>query len=51
MIIIPFVIDDTELDDECQYYLCRQEMFYGTVPPVDERIEELITHIKNILDS
>lgn len=51
MIIIPFVVDDTELDDECQYYLCRQEMFYGTVPPVDERIEELITHIKNILDS
>ena len=27
MIIVPFIIDDSEMDDECQYYLCRQERF------------------------
>lgn len=50
MIIVPFIIDDSEMDDECQYYLCRQEMFFGKKPPIDERIHELILRIKDVLD-
>ncbi len=51
MIIVPFIIDDAELDSECQYYLCRQEMFSGNVPPLEERIQELILRIRNVLKS
>lgn len=50
MTIIPFIIDDAEMDDECQYYLCRQEMFFGKTPPIDERIHELAMRIKDILE-
>ena len=50
MIIVPFIIDNAEMDDECQYYLCRQEIFYGKKPPIDDRIHELITRIKDVLD-
>lgn len=50
MIIVPFIIDNAEMDDECQYYLCRQEMFYGKKPPIDDRIHELIARIKDVLE-
>lgn len=50
MIIVPFIIDNAEMDDECQYYLCRQEMFYGKKPPIDDRIHELIMRIKDVLE-
>lgn len=50
LIIVPFIIDDSELDDECQYYLCRQEMFFGEKPPIDERIRELVKRIEDILN-
>lgn len=50
MIIVPFIIDDSDMDDECQYYLCRQEMLFGKKPPIDERIHELIMRIKDVLD-
>lgn len=50
MIIVPFIIDNSEMDDECQYYLCRQEMFFGKIPPIDDRIHELIMRIKDVLD-
>lgn len=50
IVIVPFIIDDSEMDDECQYYLCRQEMFFGKKPPIDDRIHELIIRIKDVLD-
>lgn len=47
--IIPFVLDDSELDDECKYYLCRQEMFWGKEPPIKSRIRELANEINRML--
>lgn len=44
--IIPFILDDAELDDECLYYLCRQEMVSGNFPPLEERINDLICRIR-----
>lgn len=49
LILIPFVLDDTELDDECEYYLCRQERFFGNKPPIHVRINELVNRIKEIV--
>lgn len=46
--LLPFILDDSELDDECQYYLCRQEMINGTLPPIEARINELIEEIQKI---
>lgn len=48
--IIPFIIDECELDDECQYYLCRQEMFDGTNPPMYNRILEIVKQIKKYIE-
>lgn len=50
MVIIPFIIDDSEMDDECEYYLCRQEKFFGITPPIDDRIQELINCIREVLE-
>lgn len=49
MKIIPFILDNSELDDECQYYLCRQEMFFGKMPPISERVKELVSKIYDIV--
>ena len=49
MRIIPFILDDSPLDDECAYYLCRQEFFFGNRPPLDMRINELAQIIKDML--
>ncbi len=46
MIIMPFKIDGAELDDECRYYLGRQEFFMGEKPPIDERIAQFVNSIK-----
>lgn len=43
------MLDESELDDECEYYLCRQERFYGNKPPIHDRIDELVQRIKAIL--
>jgi len=48
--IVPFIIDEAELDDECSYYLCRQEFFFGKRPPVTERIQELVLKIQDMLE-
>ncbi|MCR5835602.1 MAG: toll/interleukin-1 receptor domain-containing protein [Lachnospiraceae bacterium] len=50
MKIIPFILDNSELDEECEYYLCRQEMFFGQKPPVDKRIDELCKLIESIFE-
>lgn len=50
IIIIPFIIDECELDEECEYYLCRQEMINGTNPPILDRINEIAIRITNLLD-
>ena len=49
MKIVPFVLDDSKLDDECEYYLCRQERFIGYIPPRDDRICELVRRIREII--
>lgn len=51
MIIMPFKIDGAELDDECRYYLGRQEFFMGEKPPIDERIMQFVNSIKKVLKS
>ena len=48
--IIPVLLDDTELDDECSYYLCRQEMFDGKRPPIESRIEEISKKVADMLE-
>ena len=48
--IVPFIIDDSELDDECSYYLCRQEFYFGKTPPIKARIDELVGKISGMLE-
>ena len=48
--IVPFIIDDAELDDDCSYYLCRQEFYFGKKPPLKERIQELVGKIADMLE-
>lgn len=48
--MIPFFIENVELDSECIYYLCRQEMFHGEKPPIEERIEELAGQIHKMME-
>jgi len=50
LIIMPFKIDTTELDDECRYYLGRQEMFMGEKPPIEERISQFVNCIKKVIN-
>ena len=49
MRIVPFLVNDVELDDECMYYLCRQEIFSGYTPPLVERVKEMADRISNML--
>lgn len=48
--IVPFLMDDTELDDECSYYLCRQEFFFGKLPPIEQRIADLAEKIQGMVE-
>ena len=48
---MPFKIDDAELDDECRYYLGRQEFFMGEKPPIEERIDLFVDKIKKVLNT
>lgn len=50
LIMIPFIIEECELDEDCQYYLCRQEMFDGSQPPIVQRINDVVSRITNLLD-
>ncbi|MBQ9922366.1 MAG: toll/interleukin-1 receptor domain-containing protein [Clostridia bacterium] len=50
LIIMPFKIDASELDDECRYYLGRQEFFMGERPPIEERIVQFVQNIKKVFE-
>lgn len=50
LIIMPFKIDAADLDDECRYYLGRQEFFMGEKPPIEEKIEQFVNSIKKVLN-
>ena len=50
MKIIPVILDEARLDEECAYYLCRQEFFFAKQPPVEKRIGELVSRIQQILE-
>lgn len=50
LVIMPFKIDDVELDDECRYYLGRQQFFMGNKPPIDVKIEHFVQSIKKVLE-
>ena len=50
LIMIPFIIEKCKLDEESEYYLCRQEMLDGSNPPVTQRISDLAMRIKNSLE-
>lgn len=47
--IVPFILDNTELDEECQYYLCRQEFISGETPPIQDRVRYLVDRIIEIV--
>lgn len=49
LIIVPFLVDDTELDDDMDYFLCMQEMFFGRNPPLEERISEIANRVREML--
>ena len=49
LVIIPFILDSSELDDECKYYLCRQEKLSAVQPPLEARISELIDRVKELV--
>lgn len=48
--LLPFIIEECELDEDCQYYLCRQELFNGIVPPISKRINDIVDRIRSILE-
>lgn len=50
LIIMPFKIDNSELDDECRYYLGRQEFFKAEKPPIEERVKQFVNSIKKVLE-
>ena len=50
LIIMPFKIDGTPLDDDCRYYLSRHETFSGERPPIEEKIQQFVNSIKNVLE-
>lgn len=51
LIIMPFKIDGAELDDECRYYLGRQEFFMGEKPPIEERIIQFVDNLKKVINN
>ena len=50
MKIVPFVIEECVLDDDCQYYLSRYEMISGLTPPIVDRINDLVDMLKALFD-
>lgn len=50
MVLMPILIEDTVLDDDCTYYLGAQEMFDGKTPPIEKRFEDLCEKIRNIVE-
>lgn len=50
LIMVPFIIEECELDEDYQYYLCRQEILDGSQPPIEQRINDVVITIKNLLD-
>ena len=44
--IIPFLLEDCELDDACRYYFSGYEMISGVTPPFEERVRELVKIIE-----
>ena len=47
---MPLILDDAPLDEECEYYLCRQEMYFGQRPPLGKRIQEFAQRISDTLE-
>ena len=50
LVLMPFQIDDADLDDECSYYLGRHEFFNGKTPPIQEKIKQFVEKIKILLN-
>ena len=48
MKVIPFLLDNSEYDDDLAYYLCRQEFISGVIPPIEDRIQNLVDRIRDI---
>lgn len=49
--VIPFVIDEMELDGELEYDLTNIERLDGTVPTLEERVAELAAEIEKVIMS
>lgn len=47
--VIPFVIDDSRLSGDLYYDLVRVQRVDATMPPIEERIEELAKNIKSAI--
>ena len=50
MTILPFISDDSEMSDECSYYLSRQESFFGNKPPIEQKIDEFVEVVQEKLN-
>ncbi len=50
-IVIPFKLCEQNLTIEFQYYLGKMQILDGTIPPVQNRIEELVDRISSILNA
>jgi hypothetical protein len=48
-VILPLRIDNCELDEECEYYLCRRQWYQAVDPPIEVRIRKLIDEIEVLL--
>ena len=46
--VLPFLLDNSEYDDDLAYYLCRQEFISGVIPPIEDRIQNLVDRIRDI---
>lgn len=49
LVIMPFKIEDAQMDDECRFYLGRHEWFSAQDPPLEQRIAEFVNKVREIL--
>lgn len=47
--ILPILIDDDKMDDDIEYFLCRQQWLDASHPPIQEKIDKYCNHICHLL--
>ena len=49
--VIPFIIEDSDLDGDLEYDLARVHRIDATEPPLEQRVEELARSIRQVIGS